>query len=274
VLCFPNAKINIGLNITEKRKDGFHNLETIFYPVSICDALEFTNLSAPNPNKPYTFHNSGISVEVPDEENIVIKAYELIRKNYQLPALQIHLHKNIPFGAGLGGGSADAAFMITSLNEAYNLNIPVEKQEEYASKLGSDCSFFIRNQPTFAYGRGELFKPVTLDLNNYFILMIKPDIAVSTAEAYANIRPHQPEASLLDLIQLPIKEWEGKIINDFEESIFPKHPELKKIKEEIYASGALYAAMSGSGSTIYGIFDKEPEASPTLQKHFTWKGKL
>ena len=273
MLCFPNAKINIGLNITKKRADGFHDLETIFYPVGLCDALEFAPLSQ-EITTPYEFHNSGIEVDGPQSDNIIIKAYQLLQKDHLIPPLHIHLHKNIPFGAGLGGGSADAAFMIHYLDKAFGLNIPLQKQEEYASQLGSDCAFFIANKPTFAYGRGELFSPINLDLSNYHILLVKPNVAISTAQAYANINPHTVNTSLTELTQLPIDEWEGKVINDFEKSIFPSYPQLQQIKDILYKNGALYASMSGSGSTIYGIFREIPTHLPQLERYFTWSGKM
>jgi len=271
VLNFPNAKINLGLNVVEKRPDGFHNIETIFYPVPLTDALEITKSESTNP---YTFNSSGIPIKIEDSENIVVKAFELIHKNFNIPSTSIHLHKNIPFGAGLGGGSADAAFMIKMLNEYYNLDIGINKMEELACELGSDCPFFISNQPVFAEGKGEIFSPVKVDLTGYYIVMIKPDIHISTPEAYAGVCPKQSRTSLQKLIELPIQKWKENIFNDFEESIFPNHPLLAQLKSELYSSGATYAAMSGSGSTIFGLFKEEPSIQQNWQKYFNWIGKL
>lgn len=273
MICFPNCKINIGLNITEKRKDGFHNLETVFYPINLKETLEFVEQDSIN--KKTVFTSSGIKIEGNSTDNICLKAYNLIKEKYSLPELNIHLHKSIPIGAGLGGGSADGAYMIKYLNQYFNLNITIEEQEKLAAQLGSDCAFFIKNKPVFAYGRGELFKEITFDLNNYSIIMIKPDIHISTAEAYSNIKPKFPLISVKEAILKPISEWKHCISNDFEESIFPKYGYLKELKQELYNKGALYAAMSGSGSTIYGIFDKYIHTDQfKINNNFVWKGDL
>ena len=273
MICFPNCKINIGLNIIEKRKDGFHNLETVFYPINLKETLEFVEQDSQN--KKTEFNSSGIKIEGNSTDNICLKAYNLLKEEYTIPELNIHLHKSIPIGAGLGGGSADGAYMIKYLNAYFNLNIPIEKQEKFAAQLGSDCAFFIKNKPVFAYGRGELFKEIELNLNNYSILMIKPNIHISTAEAYSNIKPKLPEISVKDAILKPINEWKNCISNDFEDSIFPKYGYLKEIKQELYNKGALYAAMSGSGSTIYGIFDKNIKTNEfEVDTNFVWKGDL
>ena len=271
MLCFPNAKINLGLNVVEKRSDGFHNIETIFYPIPLCDGLEITNSKG---SKIYEFNSSGIPINIDNSDNIVVKAFELIKSQYKIPSTAIHLHKNIPFGAGLGGGSADAAFMIKMLNDFYKLELSSEKMEDLAGKLGSDCPFFIQNTPVFAEGKGEIFSPININLSGYYILLIKPDIHISTPEAYAGITPKPSKKPLQQLIELPIEEWKENIFNDFEDSIFPNHPKLAQLKSELYENGAVYAAMSGSGSTIFGIFNKEPEIRQKWQIHFLWLGKL
>ncbi|MDE5420539.1 4-(cytidine 5'-diphospho)-2-C-methyl-D-erythritol kinase [Labilibaculum sp. DW002] len=268
MLSFPNAKINIGLNIVEKRADGFHNIETIFYPIPLTDGLEIANSDVVN----YQFSSSGIPINIEDKDNIVCKAFELIRSKYNIPSTAIHLHKNIPFGAGLGGGSADAAFMIKMLNTQYKLNIPVKEMENLAGQIGSDCPFFIQNKPVFAKEKGDVFSKCSINLAGYHILLIKPDIHIGTPEAYANTKPAIPKQALELLIKEPIETWKNHIVNDFEDSIFPNHPELAKIKSDLYEQGAVYASMSGSGSSIFGLFKEKP--TYTSPKHFTWIGIL
>lgn len=271
MLCFPNAKINLGLNIIEKRPDGFHNIETVFHPIPLCDALE---ISESDSAERYEFTSSGIPIDIDPSENIVIKAFDLIASKFEIPPTAIHLHKNIPFGAGLGGGSADAAYMIKMLNDFYKLGMNIQQMEEYAIQIGSDCPVFIKNQPVFAEGKGEIFSPIQLDLSQYHIVLIKPDIHISTPEAYSGTSPKKPEKSVKELISFPLTKWKKNIINDFENSIFPNHPELETLKEELYESGAIYAAMSGSGSSMFGIFEKEPTIKERWKKHFTWSSKL
>ena len=271
MLCFPNAKINLGLNIIEKRPDGFHNIETVFYPFPLCDALEIAQSDS---NETYEFSSSGIPIGIDPTQNIVIKAFDLIASKFEIPSTAIHLHKNIPFGAGLGGGSADAAYMIKMLNDFYSLGLSIQQMEEFAIQIGSDCPVFIKNEAVFAEGKGEIFSSIQLDLSGYHIALIKPDIHISTPEAYSGVSPKKPEKSVKELIKLPLKDWKENIFNDFEDSIFPNHPELKKLKEELYESGAIYAAMSGSGSSMFGIFEREPEIQENWKKHFIWSGKL
>ncbi|MCZ4694447.1 4-(cytidine 5'-diphospho)-2-C-methyl-D-erythritol kinase [Ancylomarina euxinus] len=271
MLTYSNAKINIGLNIVEKRRDGFHNIETIFFPISMQDAIEIVDSKD---DSPYTLSTSGIPINIEAKDNIVVKAYELIKAKYNFPAQNIHLHKNIPFGAGLGGGSANAAYMIKLLNQKFKLEMSDEEMEDEVRILGSDCAFFIKNKPAFANEKGDRLNPIDLDLCDYHILLIKPDIHISTPEAYANIKPNKPKTSLKELIKQPIETWKSTIINDFENSIFPKHPLLAKIKDELYEQGAVYASMSGSGSTMFGIFKNEPSILPEWEKHFCWKNRL
>lgn len=253
MIIFPNAKINLGLNIVEKRPDGYHNLETIFYPINLQDALEVTRRE--NNDKEYTLHISGSSLEGEPEDNLVVKAYKLLKKDYPgLLPVDIHMYKHIPAGAGLGGGSSDAACMIKLLNDKFSLGLSTERMEEYAVKLGADCSFFIRNKPVFATGIGNLFEPVELSLKGYHIILIKPDIFVSTRDAFAEIKPVRPAVSLKEIVKQPMETWKNSMKNDFEDSVFKKFPEIAAIKDELYDLGAVYAAMSGSGSSVYGIF--------------------
>ena len=253
MITFPNAKINLGLNIVEKRPDGYHNLETIFYPINLQDALEVTRRE--NNDKEYTLHISGSSLEGEPEDNLVVKAYKLLKKDYPgLLPVDIHMYKHIPAGAGLGGGSSDAACMIKLLNDKFSLGLSTERMEEYAVKLGADCSFFIRNKPVFATGIGNLFEPVELSLKGYHIILIKPDIFVSTRDAFAEIKPVRPAVSLKEIVKQPMETWKNSMKNDFEDSVFKKFPEIADIKDELYDLGAVYAAMSGSGSSVYGIF--------------------
>ena len=252
MITFPNAKINLGLNITEKRPDGYHNLETIFYPIPLEDALEAC------PRKEglgsYSLSQSGLSIEGDAENNLVVKAYKLLDETYHLPPVDIYLHKHIPSGAGLGGGSADAAFMLKLLNRMYRLNLTDDQLEAYAARLGADCAFFVRNQPTYAEGIGNIFSPVELSLAGWQLLLVKPNIFVSTRDAFARIRPRHPERNLRDLINQPVESWKDYMINDFEESVFPQFPAIGDIKTELYRLGAVYASMSGSGSSVYGLF--------------------
>ena len=253
MITFPNAKINLGLNIVEKRPDGYHNLETIFYPINLQDALEVTRRE--NNDKEYTLHISGSPLEGEPEDNLVVKAYKLLKKDYPgLLPVDIHMYKHIPAGAGLGGGSSDAACMIKLLNDKFSLGLSTERMEEYAVKLGADCAFFIRNKPVFATGIGNLFEPVELSLKGYHIILIKPDIFVSTRDAFAEIKPVRPAVSLKEIVKQPIETWKNSMKNDFEDSVFKKFPEIAAIKDELYDLGAVYAAMSGSGSSVYGIF--------------------
>ena len=252
MLTFPNAKINLGLNITEKRPDGYHNLETVFYPVALEDALEIrTN---PEAQQKFTLHQHGMEIAGNPENNLVVKAYLLLDKEFHLPPVEIHLYKHIPSGAGLGGGSSDAAFMLKLLNEHYNLQLSDKQLEDYAATLGADCAFFIKNTPTYAEGIGNIFSPIELSLKGYRIMIVKPDVFVSTREAFANIRPHRPEYPVREVIRRPVAEWKDTLINDFEASVFPQYPVIGEIKEELYHQGAIYASMSGSGSSVFGLF--------------------
>jgi len=268
MICFPNAKINLGLHVTTKRSDGFHDLETIFYPIDLKDALEFVE------SKELIFQNTGLPIDAPLEQNLVVKAWKLLHETYNIPPVSIHLHKVIPFGAGLGGGSADAAFMLNALNEYFKLNIPILKLQEYATQLGSDCAFFITNRPAFASGRGEILEEITVSLQGLQLIIVNPGIHVPTKEAFAAITPKQPLHSLREVIQRPIYSWKDELYNDFEQSIFPQHPAIAAIKVTLYKQGALYAAMTGSGSSVYGIFEQSIHVKELFSSNFCWTGSL
>lgn len=248
---FPNAKINIGLNIIEKRSDGFHNIESIFYPIQCCDVLEIL------PSKTTNFKSSGIEIPGSTDGNLCLKAYNLLKVDFDILPVDIHLLKAIPIGAGLGGGSADGAFTLKLLNEINKLNLSTFQLENYAKKLGSDCAFFIENIPKYCFGKGDEFEEIELDLSGKYLVLINPNIHISTAEAYAGIIPKKPEKSIRELVKKPITDWKDSIENDFEKSLFPKYPILEEIKQKLYRLGAEYASMTGSGSTLYGIFESE-----------------
>lgn len=266
MIVFPNAKINIGLNILNRRPDGYHNINTIFYPIGLKDALEVVEADD------LSFTSSGLIIPGKPEDNLCLKAYHLISRDFKLPPVHIHLHKHIPIGAGLGGGSSDASFFIKLLNDKFRLGLNSERMEGYACHLGSDCSFFIQNKPVFAFERGDKFKPVNLDLSAYFIVLVMPMIHVSTAEAYNGIKPAAPDRLLTDLIILPVEEWKFSIKNDFEETVFAKYPSIGLIKTALYKAGALYASLSGSGSAVYGIFKNEVKLPDLEQQNQIFYG--
>ena len=257
MITFPNAKINLGLNIVEKRPDGYHNLETIFYPIPLQDALEITPWEGGE--RKYKLAQSGIQIAGDDENNLVVKAYRLLDSLYNLPPIEINLLKHIPSGAGLGGGSADAAFMLCMLNQHFQLNIPNEQLEVYAAQLGADCAFFVENKPTFAEGIGNIFSPIELSLKGYKLLLVKPDIFVSTRDAFAQIKPKRPSISLKEVAKMPVEAWKTHMVNDFEESVFPQFPAIANIKALLYDMGAIYASMSGSGSSVFALFKGDAE---------------
>lgn len=257
MITYPNAKINLGLNIVEKRPDGYHNLETIFYPINLQDALEVTLLEG---EKEYELTLSGTPIEGNPENNLVVKAYRLLKEDYpHIAPVDIHMYKHIPTGAGLGGGSADAAFMIKLLNDKFKLELSIEEMENYAARLGADCAFFIQNKPVFASGIGNIFEPIQLSLKGYFLVLIKPDIFVSTKDAFSLITPKMPVQSLKEIVRMPVETWRATMKNDFENSVFKKFPEIAAIKDKLYDMGAIYASMSGSGSSVYGIFREQVE---------------
>jgi 4-diphosphocytidyl-2-C-methyl-D-erythritol kinase len=272
MISFPNCKINLGLSVTEKRNDGFHNIETVFYPVMLTDMLELLKTDKNDTE----IELLGYAIDGKKEDNLCLKAYNLLKKNYDIGPVEILLSKKIPHGAGLGGGSADAAFTLKMLNDFFQLNISVEELIILTAELGSDCSFFIKNRPVFAYGKGEKFKSICVDLNGYEIVIIKPKISVNTAEAYKWIKPLKREIAISEVIEkFDITQWKHLLINDFEKPVFLKYPELEQIKQKLYEFGAIYSAMSGSGSAIFGIakqFEKIHKSD--FNDCFFWKGVL
>jgi len=258
MIAFPNCKINLGLHVLEKRKDGYHNLETVFYPVRVTDALEIVENNEAGRNASLPISQSGLAIDGEVSFNSCLKAYHLLKKDFpEMPHLQMHLHKVIPPGAGLGGGSSDGAFALVMLNTIFNLSIPQGKLIEYAGMLGSDCPFFIINKPCFATGKGEKLSELKIDLKNYKLLLIFPGIHVKTAEMYREIRPNAIHKPLMDIIVKPVEYWRNELVNDFEKVLFPHYPEIANLKESLYKQGAVYASMSGSGSSVYGLFEKD-----------------
>ncbi len=270
MITYPNAKINIGLFVTEKRPDGYHTLETIFYPIPLKDKIE-CNIATGNDS---SLTVSGMRIDGNTSDNLVMKAYNLLKFSHNLPNLDFILEKNIPFGAGLGGGSADAAFVLTLLNNTYNLGLSIAELESLASNIGADCPFFIQNKPVFATGIGNEFYPISFSLSGYFLVLVKPPIHVSTPQAYKNIQPRTPKFDLKTIHLLPIEEWKHLIFNDFETNVFTQHPEIQQIKNDLYELGALYASMSGSGSSVFGIFPKQVNITKLFQNSFVWSGFL
>ena len=262
MITFPCCKINLGLNIVAKRPDGYHDLETVFYPVPLCDALEIKKMDDefPSPTS-IDLKITGNVVECNESKNLVVKAYRLLAQDYKLPRIHAHLVKRIPTQAGLGGGSADAAYMIRLLDERFRLNMGNAEMERYAAQLGADCAFFITSEMAYATGIGEILTPVDNEENNlegYYLALVKPNVAISTAEAFAGITPKKPIKNCRDIVRQPIDTWRAELTNDFEKPIFAIHPILATVKEKLYEQGALYAQMSGSGSTIFGIFGQKP----------------
>jgi len=269
MVLFPNAKINFGLNILQKRADGYHELETIFYPIGLKDGLEFIE----NKKNKIIFTSSGLALNIDQEENIVVKAYRLLAADHSLPGLDLHLHKVIPFGAGLGGGSSDAAFLLKGLNDYFELGLFVSQLKKYAVKLGADCSFFLENKPAFACGIGEQLQNIPFSLGGYFIVLVKPPFGVGTKEAYAGIKPAIPKISVLDSIKQSPDKWQSCIANDFETSVFRLYPEIAEIKSKLLERGAVYASMSGSGSSVFGLFKNEPQVTAIdfPSDYFIWQ---
>lgn len=263
MIAYPCCKINLGLNIVRKREDGYHDLETIFYPVPLTDVLEIRKMDDNFPSATdCDLKVTGNAIACNEQDNLIIKAYNLLAKDFAIPRVHAHLYKRIPSQAGLGGGSSDAAFMIRLLDKKFHLNIGNAEMERYAAKLGADCAFFITAETAFATGIGDQLSPADNEegsLEGYHLVLVKPDIPISTAEAFANIQPKQPAKCCKDIVKQPIETWKNELINDFEEPVFKNHPELKRIKEQLYEAGALYAQMSGSGSTIFGIFRTCPD---------------
>jgi len=258
LIIFPNSKINLGLRILQKRSDGYHELETIFYPLPLTDILEIIPFKK-TPHAPSTrLTKSGISIAGANNNNLCVKAYRLLKKDFpHLSPVQMHLHKTVPAGAGLGGGSADSAFTLKLLNEKFGLMLSIEQLLSYAEQLGSDCPFFIINKPCYATGRGELLERIDLDLSGFKILVVNPGIHMDTGRAFLNVKPSPRGKPLKEIINDPIERWKDSLYNDFEKLVFKDFPQIVDIKDQLYVAGALYASMSGSGSTIYGIFPKQ-----------------
>ena len=272
------CKINLGLNITERRPDGYHNLQTIFYPVPLFDELTIRPLpgaSCSESEGEDTLTLGGHPLEGDVQDNLVLRALRLLRQEgFSVPPLHVDLRKVIPSGAGLGGGSSDAACIVREVAALYGLPLTQERMERLVAKLGADCPFFINSRPVYAEGIGDVFTPISLSLKAWYLMLVKPEVFVSTREAYAGVHPHMPACSLLETATLPVGQWEGRMVNDFEESIFRNHPLLAEIKAELYRQGAVYAAMSGSGSTLFGLFRSRPDCASAFAGHFTFVCQL
>ncbi|MEI7725084.1 MAG: 4-(cytidine 5'-diphospho)-2-C-methyl-D-erythritol kinase, partial [Bacteroidota bacterium] len=263
---FPNCKINLGLNIVGKRSDGFHNIETVFYPIPFHDALEVM----PSPDGVFQFVQTGLNIPGAAGNNLCVRAFNLLQADFGLPGVKIHLHKVIPMGSGLGGGSSDGALTLKMLNDLFSIGLDHDRLMDYARLLGSDCAFFIGNRPVFANEKGDHFEPAMIDLSGLFICLVIPDVHVSTAIAYRMLIPEIPSVKVNEVVQLPMDQWKGMLVNDFEKPIFVKFPVIRAIKEKLYKSGAIYASMSGSGSAVYGLFQERPNFGNQFSNCFTW----
>jgi 4-diphosphocytidyl-2-C-methyl-D-erythritol kinase len=267
MVSFPNCKINLGLNVIAKRPDGFHDIETCFYPISWSDLLEII------PSDTLKFDSTGLTIPGEVHDNLCVKAYGLLKTDFDLPPVQIHLHKLLPTGAGLGGGSSDAAFTLRTLNEMFNLNLSTFQLSGYASKLGSDCAFFVHQQAMMGTQRGEVLHPVKLSLKGKFLVLVKPEIHIATAEAYAGVTPGRHSQSIQKIVEeTPLLKWKDHLANDFEESVFKSYPKIKDLKEKLYQLGATYASMSGSGSSVFGIFDEAVDLKADFIGLTFWSG--
>jgi 4-diphosphocytidyl-2-C-methyl-D-erythritol kinase len=272
MIYFSPAKINLGLQILERREDGFHNLRSLMYPIPICDIIEIHQ--RPGQDTPIRFSQSGISLAESLELNLCMKAWKLMAAELTLPPVAVHLHKQIPAGAGLGGGSSNASTILTGLNTLAKSPASHENLSEMAGQLGSDCPFFLQNNPMMMEGRGEILSRINITLNSFYLVLLFPEIHISTAEAYAAVSPHMPDIHLRQLIKAPVNQWRGNVLNDFEKSAFEKYPRLKSLKHSLYKAGALYASMSGSGSSLYGIFEKQALLPEEIRKYVIWEGML
>jgi 4-diphosphocytidyl-2-C-methyl-D-erythritol kinase len=272
MITFPKAKINLGLRITAKRQDGYHDIETLFYPVNLSDALEFVISSGKTSCDELVV--TGLKIDSRPENNIVLKTIRLLRKDFPIPFLKIHLHKAIPSGAGLGGGSSDASFAIKAINKYFGFGLNDQEMCTLALELGSDCPFFIDPAPSFATGRGEILHPAYPFLDGYCISILNPGVSISTREAYINCHPAKPEAPLEKLIGLPADKWKKLVKNDFEEYAFKLYPVISDMKKALYRSGAIYSSMSGSGSSVFGIYREKPKIPVKLKKYTIYEGVL
>ena len=277
MIVFPIAKINLGLNVVEKRPDGYHNLQTVFYPVPIMDALEVLPMGEGFPSDvDCDLKVTNISIEGDEQRNLVVRAYQLLKEDFPtLPRLHVHLWKGIPTQAGMGGGSSDCGYMIRLLNELFALELSDAQMMRYAARLGADCAFFILSKPCYAEGIGEELQPISIDLSGWYIGVVRPDIPVPTKEAFSLIRPHYPVKNCREVVMQPIDTWRNELVNDFEESVFALHPELAAIKQRLYDMGATYAAMSGSDSALFGLFKEAPQGfSEAFEGMFTFVGVM
>lgn len=258
MIVYPNSKINLGLHVTEKRSDGYHNIETVFYPIRWCDALEII----PAGEEPFDFSHSGLDISGNQETNLIYKAWLILNQKKGLPPLKVHLHKHIPMGAGLGGGSSDAAWFINTCNEQFQLGLYEEERLAMASQLGSDCAFFIKNRPLMARGKGDEFSPIQVDLSTYYLLTVYPNVHSNTALAYKNLTPKAPKYQLKTILEtIPVNEWQGVLVNDFEPSVFAKYPEIETLKKKMMNMGSVYCSMSGSGSAVYALYTSPPDVT-------------
>ena len=282
MICFPNAKINLGLHVVNKRDDGFHNIETVLYPLMFCDMLEMvrsevTEQKSKNNEGKVEFDTDGLKVDGESKDNLIIKAFDLLDKDFNLASIKCFLYKKIPMGAGLGGGSADAAFAVKLINDVFDLKMDIAEMRNYAAQLGSDCAFFIENKPAYVFGKGNELENFPVDLSKYFVTLLNPGVHSSTKLAYKKVQTRgtfDESTSLKKLLQQPIAEWKHCIENDFERSVFEAIPALPKIKHQLYDCGALYASMSGSGSAMFGIFDHQPILNDELKKMVCFQGKM
>lgn len=253
MILFPPAKINLGLRVLGKRGDGYHDIETCFYPLSLCDILE----GIPASGAETVFSASGLSITGKPEENLVIKAYKILNERFKLPPMELHLHKIVPMGAGLGGGSADATFTLRLINDLFDLDLSNKEIFDFAIQLGSDCAYFIQNNVSMGYGRGEILKPVPVSLKGWHLVLVKPEVHISTSDAFSGLTTTINNDNLQTALLKPVEEWKGIVFNDFESNIFTQHPKIKAIKEKLYSLGAVFALMSGSGASVYGLFKEK-----------------
>ena len=267
MITFPLAKINLGLNVVERRPDGYHNLQTVFMPVPLTDALEVYEMDAAFPSEvDCDLKVTNIAVEGDEQRNLVVRAYNMLKSEFpDMPRVHAHLRKDIPTQAGMGGGSSDCAAMLLLLNRMFSLGLTQQQLIDRAARLGADCPIFILNRPAYAEGIGEKLTPIELSLQDYYLAIVRPNIPVPTKEAFSRITPHMPAKNCLDIVRQPIDTWRHELVNDFEESVFALHPEIGAVKQRLYDLGAVYAAMSGSGSALFGIFKKEPALEGEFQ---------
>ena len=269
MILFPPAKVNLGLNILFKREDGYHEIETCMIPIPFTDILEITEADE------FDFLQTGLAIPGNSQSNLCVKAFQLMKQKFAIPTVRIHLRKQIPMGAGLGGGSAAAAYVLKGLNDLFKLKVSISELEFLAVQLGSDCPFFIKNKPQIARGRGEVLSEIDLDLKGKYLILLNPGIHVGTKEAYDGVQPRISSKTIEEVISNSYDTWKTELINQFEESIFPKYRLIKELKESLIELGAVYASMSGSGSSVFGIFDEKPiQIHPSLRNYFVFEGKI